>query len=198
MIIETQKEFNVFFKALKEKNININEYYYLKALNLKCDQYFDNIDVIKLLDNSLITELSVWGNRVLLITGDGINLLSFLDNFKMNVEQEVSEDFINCYRNKFSRKNIMVSGKMGNGKDLTRKFQEFYKEYNFSTDVILKATDLYISELNNPIYCMQADHFIYKEEVHNNRRVSKSRLAQYCEDIVAGATINSQERVNKI
>lgn len=198
MIIETQKEFNVFFKALKEKNININEYYYLKALNLKCDQYFDNIDVIKLLDNSLITELSVGGNRVLLITGDGINLLSFLDNFKMNVEQEVSEDFINCYRNKFSRKNIMVSGKMGNGKDLTRKFQEFYKEYNFSTDVILKATDLYISELNNPIYCMQADHFIYKEEVHNNRRVSKSRLAQYCEDIVAGATINSQERVNKI
>ena len=198
MIIETQKEFNVFFKALKEKNININEYYYLKALNLKCDQYFDNIDVIKLLDNSLIKELSVGGNRVLLITGDGINLLSFLDNFKMNVEQEVSEDFINCYRNKFSRKNIMVSGKMGNGKDLTRKFQEFYKEYNFSTDVILKATDLYISELNNPIYCMQADHFIYKEEVHNNRRVSKSRLAQYCEDIVAGATINSQERVNKI
>ena len=80
MIIETQKEFNVFFKALKEKNININEYYYLKALNLKCDQYFDNIDVIKLLDNSLITELSVGGNRVLLITGDGINLLSFLDN----------------------------------------------------------------------------------------------------------------------
>ena len=151
-----------------------------------------------MLDNSLITELSVGGNRVLLITGDGINLLSFLDNFKMNVEQEVSEDFINCYRNKFSRKNIMVSGKMGNGKDLTRKFQEFYKEYNFSTDVILKATDLYISELNNPIYCMQADHFIYKEEVHNNRRVSKSRLAQYCEDIVAGATINSQERVNKI
>lgn len=198
MIIETQKEFNVFFKALKEKNININEYYYLKALNLKCDQYFDNIDVIKLLDNSLITELSVGGNRVFLITGNGINLLSFLDNFKMNVEQEVSEDFINCYRNKFSRKNIMVSGKMGNGKDLTRKFQEFYKEYNFSTDVILKATDLYISELTNPIYCMQADHFIYKEEVHNNRRVSKSRLAQYCEDIVAGAIINSQERVNKI
>lgn len=198
MIIETQKEFNVFFKALKEKNININEYYYLKALNLKCDQHFDNVDVIKLLDNSLITELSVGGNRVFLITGNGINLLSFLDNFKMNVEQEVSEDFINCYRNKFSRKNIMVSGKMGNGKDLTRKFQEFYKEYNFSTDVILKATDLYISELNNPIYCMQADHFIYKEEVHNNRRVSKSRLAQYCEDIVAGAIINSQERVNKI
>jgi hypothetical protein len=198
MIIETQKEFNVFFKALKEKNININEYYYLKALNLKCDQHFDNVDVIKLLDNSLITELSVGGDRVFLITGDGINLLSFLDNFKMNVEQEVSEDFINCYRNKFSRKNIMVSGKMGNGKDLIRKFQEFYKEYNFSTDVILKATDLYISELTNPIYCMQADHFIYKEEVHNNRRVSKSRLAQYCEDIVAGATFNSQERVNKI
>ena len=198
MIIETQKDLKAFINILQNNNLTIAEYYYLKALQLKFE--IDNsmlespLSLITLESSGLMVNFI---ENKKLLTSEGNQLLQKIDNFKAAIVG-FDDNFINAYREKFNRKFIGISGKQGDIKSIKGKFTEFFKEFNYDLEVVNKAVDLYIAETQDKFYLMKADNFIYLEQTHNGKKVSTSRLSQYCEDVVAGATINSQERVNKI
>lgn len=110
--------------------------------------------------------------------------LEDLDSPKLKSKKKVDYDapinWIDSFRNKFSSKNLGVTGKTTDIKTVTRKMNMFLEEYDYGKDEILSATDLYINTLkkNGSInYVRGCGYFIYKKV----DGVNQSDLANYCE-----------------
>lgn len=100
---------------------------------------------------------------------------------KKKVNYDSPIDWIDSFRDKFSSKNLGVTGKTTDIKTVTRKMNMFLEEYDYTKDEILSATDLYINTLkkNGSInYVRGCGYFIYKKI----DGVNQSDLANYCEE----------------
>lgn len=90
------------------------------------------------------------------------------------------EDLVSKYRKLF--KETGMSGRTADVRTTTKKLEWFQKEYDYSEDVILKATTKYIDQEahNNFKYLQRCDYFISKEDTS---KIKVSRLASFCEEI---------------
>ena len=95
-------------------------------------------------------------------------------------------DVIGHYINLFPAKKL-PSGKLARSarKNIENAFQWFLKTYDYSWDVILKATAYYVDsyEKNNYLYMRNSQYFISKM---NPDKTRESELANYCEIIQNG------------
>jgi hypothetical protein len=94
---------------------------------------------------------------------------------------------------KFSRKNIGIVGKTSSVKQVSDKMTRFIKEYNFDTQTILGATDMYVNywkKQGSPQYIRQAHYFIYKR---TERGSETSDLATWCETYIKDGGNKKQE-----
>ena len=130
-----------------------------------------------------------WTPKALEILGlkesiGGVNLSDEPGPRAREVEVKLPEDWIQDFANKFSAKAIGVPGKGGNIAAVTKKMQKFLKDYDYTSEEILKAVDLYIADLrktNALRYVQEAHYFISK--IHNG--VNVSNLAKWCEEVRA-------------
>jgi len=103
-----------------------------------------------------------------------------------NVSRELDTDVINRYINLFPAKKL-PSGKLARSarKNIESAFIWFLKTYDYSWDVILKATAYYVDsyEKNNYLYMRNSQYFISKMNLDKTR---ESELANYCEIIQNG------------
>lgn|GEM_PF-5533026 len=102
-------------------------------------------------------------------------------------------NWLNQFIEKFSRKNIGIVGKTSSVKQVGEKMSRFIREYNFDTETILKATDMYINhwrKQGSPQYIRQAHYFIYKR---TEKGSETSDLATWCETYLKDGENNKQE-----
>lgn len=118
---------------------------------------------------------------------DYVNALNILEgkgkltNKKVDkavVEAEITE-FVEEYRKLFQGYKV---GAMGDKKGCLNKFITFYEEYPeyANKEIILRATKMYLDNINDYRYIKQADYFIYKHDLNKNKT---SMLATYCGEV---------------
>jgi hypothetical protein len=121
-----------------------------------------SFDIERLLKQNILKQddEAVW------VTRKGTLLLSqvaelFKDNGTLVTEENLDE-FINQYRMLFP------VGKRAHKAALKTKFLKFFKNHDYSLDLILKATKKYVKEITDRDavqYMKQADYFIEKDGV---------------------------------
>lgn len=85
------------------------------------------------------------------------------------------------FRDKFSKKNLGVLGKTTDLKTVNKKLKKFLKEYDYTSQEILGATDLYINTMKSKgsiNYIRDCGYFIYKRI----DGIDQSDLANFCEE----------------
>lgn len=96
------------------------------------------------------------------------------------------EEQIHQYREIFP-KGILPSGNPSRlaYKELEKRFQWFFANYDYKWDTILKATKIYVNKYkdDNYLYMKTSGYFIVKHE----KGVEVSTLATYCEMVLEGA-----------
>ena len=90
------------------------------------------------------------------------------------------EEMIYQYREIFP-KGMLPSGNPSRlaFKELEKRFQWFFTNYNYSWDIVIKATKMYVNKYKNEnyLYMKTSGYFIVK----NEKGVEVSTLATYCE-----------------
>ena len=140
------------------------------------------------------TELRVLVNDDLLDASYGVTTkgMAILNNIpgitgSMTVAQEDAEDSIIKFLNIFP-KGKLPSGKPArvNVKNLEGAFKWYFETYDYSWEIILKATEKYVSEyeLKRYEYMRNSQYFIRKQNLDKS---FESDLATYCELVVSGA-----------
>jgi hypothetical protein len=130
-----------------------------------------------------------WTPKALEILGleesiGGVNLSDEPGPKAREVKIQILEDWYQEFANKFSAKAIGIPGKGGNLTAVTKKMQKFVQDYDYTSEEILKAVDLYIADLrktNAVRYVQEAHYFISK--IHHG--VNVSNLAKWCEEVRA-------------
>jgi hypothetical protein len=96
------------------------------------------------------------------------------------VSGKLGDDYISqvrLYRSKFP------PGKKADEASVTDKAFQFLDKYpDYDWDIIQKATDLYLSEQQNPVYIMKAGNFIQKRE----GGLIGYPIQEYCDRIISG------------
>lgn len=93
-----------------------------------------------------------------------------------DVEITIGEKF----KEKFSKKNIGIAGKLGDKSAVINKLKRFKLQYGYNDETILKAVDLYLQENRlKPQFIMKADYFIFKRDGFKSEE--RSELSVWCE-----------------
>jgi len=130
----------------------------------------------------------------IVITEKGEALLTEMETLYSKTVESVSKQVIgNNYEENIASYNMLFprgklpSGKQArvNAKNLEASFKWFFKTFDYSWEIVLKATELYVNEyrLRNYLYMRTSQYFIRKTLPD---RTSESELANYCEMIVTG------------
>lgn len=106
---------------------------------------------------------------------------------KKEVEQpEIPVTWLTDFINKFSSKNLGVSGKTTDKVSVVKRLIKFLQEYDYTLDDISKATDLYINTLKSQgsiKFIRECGYFISKKI----DGVEQSDLAKWCEELKNGS-----------
>ena len=170
------------FKTLEENQISPNQIYLLYSLR----------NGVKASNINVAAELRLLTGTKWLKEGklsdEANTLLDKLDGGKKS-----KADFLNnTFRDKVTEyletfpKMKLPTGKMArsNFSEVADAFHWFFRTYvdKYSWDIILKATEQYVSEYekNNYMYMRTAKYFIRKQ---NSDKTWSSDLAEYCENI---------------
>jgi hypothetical protein len=99
-------------------------------------------------------------------------------------EVEVDVEFISLctnYTSKFSARAIGIAGKGGNLPAVTKKMQQFLKEYDYTHQEILLGVDLYFADLRktNAMRYVQEGHYFISKIID---KAPVSNLAKWCEE----------------
>jgi hypothetical protein len=96
----------------------------------------------------------------------------------------ITEDSITQYLDLFP-KGKLPSGKLARSdrKNIKSNFEWFFKNYEYTWDVVIRATALYVDEYEkkNYLYMKTSQYFISKM---NPDRTRDSELANYCSSVV--------------
>lgn len=199
MLEKQLKDMLDLFQKILEYKITPNQCWYLFYIYNKIKPYTTNESDI----NNLIEQGYIKDNK---ITRDGIKLIADLDSYfifnKAKTTAKIlgkSGNFdVNQYRN------IFPSGKLPSGvpsrnnvKILTENFRWFFKEYDYTWEEVIKATEMYVNEYsaNNYLYMQNSQYFISKQDKH---RVKRSQLADYCDMIREGVEIDTKHFKEKV
>lgn len=102
-----------------------------------------------------------------------------------NRDLNIPPTWLGEFINKFSTKNLGVSGKTSDKSSVVKRLIKFLSEYDYTLDEILQATDLYISTLKQQgsiKYIRECGYFIFKKI----DGVDISDLAKWCEELKNG------------
>jgi len=137
---------------------------------------------IRLLENAkLITSTKKLSKKAKDILAEGKQILG-----TVSVSTELTTEMITQYLNLFPSKKL-PSGKPARvaHKNVENAFKWFLKTYDYSWDIILKATAYYVDsyEKNGYLYMRNSQYFISKVSPDKSR---ESELANYCEIIKNG------------
>lgn len=106
------------------------------------------------------------------------------------------EDPIKSFREIFP-KGVLPNGRLARStyQELDNKFKWFTKNYDYSWNLIIKATKEYVKyfEKQNYRYMQTASNFISKQDVD---RVKSSTLAEWCEKMKSGDEISQELDIN--
>lgn len=97
----------------------------------------------------------------------------------------ITATWLGEFINKFSAKNLGVSGKTTDKSSVVKRLIKFLDEYDYTLEEIAQATDLYISTLKsqgNIRFIRECGYFIYKKI----DGVDQSDLAKWCEELKNG------------
>lgn len=130
----------------------------------------------------------------IVITEKGEALLTEMETLYSKTVESISKQVIgNNYEENIASYNMLFprgklpSGKQArvNAKNLEASFKWFFKNFDYSWEIVLKATELYVNEyrLRNYLYMRTSQYFIRKTLPD---RTSESELANYCEMIITG------------
>ena len=140
------------------------------------------------------------------LTQDALKIIAQLDNyFTVNKKKTTKQllgksgtDNIKQYRE------IFPPGKLPSGvpsrnnvKILTENFRWFFSEYDYTWEEIIKATKMYVNQYrdNQYLYMQNSQYFISKQDKH---RVKRSQLADYCDMIRDGVTVEEKHFKEKV
>jgi hypothetical protein len=121
------------------------------------------------------------------ITNKGVEVAEKIPVAKKTAKKPsmvITEDCITQYLDLFP-KGKLPSGKLARSdrKNIKTNFDWFFKTYEYSWDVVIRATALYVDEYEkkNYMYMKTSQYFISKM---NSDRTRDSELANYCSSVV--------------
>jgi len=121
------------------------------------------------------------------MTDKGVEIAQKIPVSKKTVRKSsvtVTDDYITQYLDLFP-KGKLPSGKLARSdrKNIKTNFEWFFKTYDYSWDVVIRATALYVDEYEkkNYLYMKTSQYFISKM---NTDRTRDSELANYCSSVV--------------
>jgi hypothetical protein len=165
--------------------------------NVQCPFIKQEDCINELIDAEFITYNIEDQRKVIEITGEGMFLISLLDNYFVKAKkrtniQLMGKEFvenIETYRDSFP-KGKLPSGMpaRNNTKALGESFRWFFETFDYNWNEVHKATKMYINEYkdNNYLYMQTSQYFIAKQDKH---KVKKSTLADYCDMVRDGVTM---------
>ena len=126
-----------FFNINLKKNLTPNGWYLLYCISnkIKINEIINlELEKRKLFNSNFLNQDGT-------LSKTGLEMLGI-----RNSEVITKDEFINSYRNLFPAGKIWGYYKRDSILDLRERFSKFFKAYNFSYDLILKATKKYIEE----------------------------------------------------
>lgn len=91
-------------------------------------------------------------------------------------ESEDLDHLITEYRNLWHYSNTGVAGKMGNKKEVVKRFKKFILDNDITGEQLIQLAQHYINNFREISgYLQQADYFLYKEKLINGQRQTESR-----------------------
>lgn len=176
------------FNKLIKNNLAPNSFYVLYCIKnkLKPKDFINvKLEVQRLKDGGWLTE-------DLKITDKSFIFVQEVDSFFKKSKKKTSSDLMGSdfMENIETYNNIFPKTKLGSGKyarvntkTLIDTFRWFFDNYNYSWEIIHKATQRYVTEfsLNGFMYMRTAQYFIRKQNIDKS---FDSDLATYC-DIVS-------------
>jgi len=188
-----------FFNYLEEEEITPNSFYVLWCIYEKCRPVITNshTELRNLINTECITKEYV-------ITEKGANILKkAIETFNMETSKKpilvssVLETKVDQYLTLFP-KGKLPSGKSAraNKKDVIKAFKWFFDNYDYSWDVILKATAYYVDsfEQNGFKFMRNAHYFIGKT---NPDKTKESDLASYCDLVNSGDDLSNDNHIEE-
>jgi hypothetical protein len=170
-----------FFNMIISLGLSPNEAYVLLCLKSGEKPQMVNIDeTLKVLyQKGMITTLCH-------ITSKGLSVGDKLEKIKRSSKKQLTEEDktkIEEYRQLFPK------GKLPSGyparvsvKELEKKFEHFFSNYDYDWDIVIKATKKYIQEHEpNYDYMKTSSYFIYKSGLD---KTLVSTLSSYCDMIL--------------
>jgi hypothetical protein len=187
-----------FFNKLIENKLTPNQYFVLHSINTSVDSKLINLkyESVELIEQN-------WLSEDYKLTDKSKDLMSEVENwFKKSTTKRQnkllgkdSKENIEKYREMFPKG--MVNGRpiRTSTSNITVAFKKFFKDHQYSWEVILSATKLYLGEqkMNDYKYCKNARYFIIK----STNQLNHSLLADYCEIIESGDYRNGGNDVFK-
>jgi len=179
----------IFIKCIKEK-ITPNSFYVLYCINEKIvvSNFVNKALECKRLQNE------EWLDENLKLTSKSLIFMSEINNYFKKAKKKTNESLlglnssnnINTYNEIFPNKKLS-SGKYArvNEKTLENAFRWFFETYDFTWDIIFKATKKYVNEysIKQYEYMRTSQYFIRKQ---NTDKTWDSDLATYCDLITNG------------
>lgn len=181
---------DIFNRLIKE-DLMPNTYYVLHCLK---EKVIPNKFVNKDLEISRLKSGN-WLNDDLVLTAKSIIFTEEINSFfkktkKKTVSALMGDDYIDRmldYLEIFPNRKLN-SGKPArvNVKNLEGAFKWYFETYDYSWEIILKATEKYVSEyeLKRYEYMRNSQYFIRKQNLDKS---FESDLATYCELVISGA-----------
>jgi hypothetical protein len=174
------------FEYIEDNGLTPNQYYLLWSLYKKRKPKHINNTLER---RNLIADELLDSNNA--ITDKGVQLLSAIEKNvvpgKVVVKTFDPEQYLNLFPN----------GKLPSGKPakVTKKaiidaFTWFFKNFDYSWDIVIKATSAYVDEYEtkNYLYMKNSQYFIRKQM---SDKSWESDLANYCEMILNGGDTDS-------
>jgi len=169
------------FNYLEDQGVTPNQLYLLYCIQTKRKPQHINtsLELRQAIGNELVIESSGLSDKGKQILEGFDTTVTVAKKNTINVD-----DYLKIFP-----KGKLPSGKPArvNAKTITESFVWFFKNYDFTWDVILDATKLYVDEYEskNYLYMKNSQYFIRK---CNTDKTWDSELANYCELVQSGYT----------
>lgn len=170
-----------FFNQISSVKLSPNQVYVLYCIKANKECQFVNI-------HSELRSLKLEGyvDETCRLTPEGYLILDKINSaeepFLVNTSKSIIEEYIDIWP---SIK--LPSGKYAKGdkKNIEINFKWFFKNYPYSWETIMKATEMYVTEYEkkNYLYMRTSQYFIKKQEADKS---ITSELANYCMLIESG------------
>ncbi len=183
------------FNMMLERELSPNQFFVLYCMQQSISP--NNVNLHQELRHLQNTEYLDQENKLL---PKAISTIAKIESFfkihkKKTSNQLLGEDFskkINEYNELFPKKKA-GSGKYmrTSPKNLEANFRWFFENFTYSWETILKATEMYLSKQQdeNYKYTRTSMYFIRKQD---SSKIASSDLADYCEIVESGETIQDK------